>query len=121
MAVLTNLPHAQWQALVLGALTCSIIIFWPKKWHKIPPSIVAIIVPTALVMLLGLNVETIGTKFHGIQAGFPAIAPPAFSFEKIQSLMMPALTIAMLGAIESLLSAIVADGMTDERHDSNQN
>ncbi|HWB59354.1 MAG TPA: SulP family inorganic anion transporter, partial [Chthoniobacteraceae bacterium] len=119
-AILANLPHMQWQALALGALACAIIIFWPKKWHRVPPSIVAIVIPTALVALLGLNVETIGTKFHGIQAGFPALVFPAFSFENIQSLMMPALTIAMLGAIESLLSAIVADGMADTRHDSNQ-
>ena len=120
MAVFSHLNQTQWQSLLLGAIACVTIIFWPKKWHKVPPSIVAIIVPTALVVVFGLNVETIGTKFHGISAGMPAITPPAFSFEGIQSLMMPALTIAMLGAIESLLSAIVADGMTDSRHDSNQ-
>lgn len=119
-AIFGNLGQTQWQALGLGLMALSIVIFWPKKWHKLPPSIVAIIVPTVLVALCGLDVQTIGTKFGGIPRQFPALSMPAVSFDSIQSLMMPALTIAMLGAIESLLSAIVADGMIDSRHDSNQ-
>src|SRR5207253_283973 len=63
---------------------------------------------------------TIGTKFGGIPSGFPALNVPHFSFAQIQELMAPALTIAVLGAIESLLSAMVADGMIETRHDSNQ-
>jgi SulP family sulfate permease len=120
LEISSHLQQTQWQALMLGAIACAIIIFWPNKWHKVPPSIVAIIVPTMLVALFDFNVETIGSKFHGIAAGLPSIRMPTFTFESIQALMMPALTIAMLGAIESLLSAVVADGMTDSRHDSNQ-
>ena len=119
-AIFTHLGQTHWQALLLGVIACSIVVFWPKKWHKMPPSIVAIIVPTVLVVVFGMDVQTIGSKFGGIPRGLPSLSMPSISFETVQSLMMPALTIAMLGAIESLLSAIVADGMTDSRHDSNQ-
>lgn len=119
-AIFTHLGQAHWQAVMLGAIACSIVVFWPKKWHKMPPSIVAIIVPTVFVVVFGMDVQTIGSKFGGIPREFPGLSMPVISFETVQSLMMPALTIAMLGAIESLLSAIVADGMTDSRHDSNQ-
>src|SRR6059058_5563901 len=67
-----------------------------------------------------LGVQTVGTKFGGIPSGFPALSVPHFSFAQMQELMAPALTIAVLGAIESLLSAMVADGMIEARHDSNQ-
>src|SRR5213082_3172951 len=67
-----------------------------------------------------LGVQTVGTKFGGIPSGFPALNMPHFSFAQIQELMAPALTIAVLGAIESLLSAMVADGMAETRHDPNQ-
>jgi len=119
-AILGNLGQTHWQTIGLGLMACSIVVFWPKKWHKVPPSIIAIIVPTLLVALFGLDVQTIGSKFGGIPREFPAISIPSISFDTVQALMMPALTIAMLGAIESLLSAIVADGMTDSHHDSNQ-
>src|SRR5207302_1624378 len=85
--------------------------------------IVAILVTTALVVGLNLEahgVQTIGSKFGELPRGLPSLSLPAFSFWHLQQLMIPALTIAMLGAIESLLSAIVADGMTESRHDSNQ-
>jgi SulP family sulfate permease len=86
----------------------------------VPASIVAVIVPTALVAFFSLHVHTIGSQFGGIPAGFPRLQLPVVSFQLIHDLMIPAMTIAMLGAIESLLSAMVADGMIGEHHDSNQ-
>jgi sulfate permease, SulP family len=118
--IVQHFRETQWQTVALGFLACAIIVFWPKKWHRVPPSIIAIIVPTVLMAVLGFHAETIASKFGAIPRGFPSISIPAFTFDQVQALMMPALTIAMLGAIESLLSAIVADGMTDSRHDSNQ-
>ncbi len=107
--------------VALGALALALSFFWPKKWRAIPPSIVAIVVPTVLIALLHpQGVQTIGTKFGGIPQTFPALHLPVVTFARVQELMMPALTIAMLGAIESLLSAIVADGMIESHHDSNQ-
>src|SRR5205085_7772970 len=104
----------------LGLLALAILILWPKKWQAVPASIVAVIVPTIAVVAMHLGVQTVGTKFGGIPSGFPALNVPHFSFAQIQELMAPALTIAVLGAIESLLSAMVADGMIETRHDSNQ-
>ncbi len=78
------------------------------------------IVPTILVAVFNLDVQTIGSKFGGIPRGLPEVVLPKLTFSQIQELMIPAFTIAMLGAIESLLSAIVADGMIESRHDSNQ-
>jgi sulfate permease, SulP family len=127
-----NIPHANWQSVALGLLALAILIFWPKISRKVPPSIVAIVVPTVIVYLakldlhgtgaglFHLDVQTIGSRFGGIPREFPTPSLPPLSFGRIQELMIPALTIAMLGAIESLLSAIVADGMTESRHDSNQ-
>jgi len=98
-----------------------IIVLWPKNWaRRVPGSIVALLFGTALVMLLDIPVETIGTRFGGIPQGLPHIQFPDLSWENIRNLFPPAVTIALLAAIESLLSAVVADGMIDDRHDSNQ-
>ena len=78
------------------------------------------IVPTILVVLFHPSVHTIGSEFGGISPGFPKFQLPPISFGTIHDLMIPAMTIAILGAIESLLSAMVADGMIEDRHDSNQ-
>jgi len=115
-----HLGETHWPALVLGGVALAILILWPKKWQTVPASIVAMIVPTIVVAFTHLDVQTIGTKFGGIPSAFPALSIPHFSFAQIQELMAPALTIAVLGAIESLLSAMVADGMIEARHDSNQ-
>src|SRR6185436_9537852 len=74
---------------------------------------------TVAAATLGLSVETIGTRFGGIPSGLPAIHLPSFRFELIGGLIMPAVTVAMLGAIESLMSAMVADRMSGDRHNSN--
>ncbi|MEO8204577.1 MAG: sulfate permease [Chthoniobacterales bacterium] len=111
----------QWPTLALGIGSLLIIVFWPKKWTRhIPGSIIALLFGTALVMLFQIPVETIGTRFGGIPQGFPKMVLPDLSWANIQNLIPPALTIALLAAIESLLSAVVADGMIDDRHNSNQ-
>jgi SulP family sulfate permease len=112
----------QWPTVALAAGSLAIILFWPKKWQRrVPGSIVALVLGTAAVMLFpGLQVETIGSKFGGIPQALPHPHIPALSWENIQHLFQPATTIALLAAIESLLCAVVADGMIDDRHDSNQ-
>lgn len=106
-------------ALLLSLLSLGIIIAWPRVSRRIPGSIVAITLVTALVHFLGLSVETIGSKFGDIPAGLPRPALPAMTFSQIKHLVGPAFTVALLGAIESLLSATVTDGMIGGRHRSN--
>lgn len=112
----------QWPTIALAAASLAIILFWPKKWQRrVPGSIVALVLGTVAVVLFpGLQVETIGSKFGGIPQTLPHPQIPALSWENIQHLFQPATTIALLAAIESLLCAVVADGMIDDRHDSNQ-
>lgn len=111
----------QWPTLALAAGSLGVILFWPKNWQRrVPGSIVALLLGTLAVALLQLPVETIGSKFGGIPQGLPNMQFPALSWDNIQQLVKPALTIALLAAIESLLCAVVADGMVDDRHDSNQ-
>lgn len=122
--IATHLSGVKWQSLTLGLLALGIIIAWPKRWRAVPPSIVAILVTALIVYFWNPDphtVATIGSKF-GAKAmeGLPQFQFPHISFQHIQELMGPALTITMLGAIESLLSAMVADGMIETRHDSNQ-
>lgn len=110
-----------WPAAALAFASLAIILLWPKKWQRrVPGSIVALIVGTLAVAVFHLPVETIGSKFGGIPQGLPAFHMLALSWDRIQLLIQPAFTIALLAAIESLLCAVVADGMTDDRHDSNQ-
>jgi SulP family sulfate permease len=112
----------QWPTLALAAASLAIILFWPKTWQRrVPGSIVALVLGTVAVVLFpDLHVETIGSKFGGIPQALPHPQLPALSWENIQHLFQPATTIALLAAIESLLCAVVADGMIDDRHDSNQ-
>lgn len=111
----------QWPTLALAAASLLIIVCWPKGWaRRVPGSIVALVFGTALVMIFQIPVETIGSRFGGIPQGLPKLQVPDLSWHNIQNLFQPAVTIALLAAIESLLSAVVADGMIDDRHDSNQ-
>ena len=115
-----NFGTLQWPTLALAAASLAIILFWPKKWARfVPGSIVALVAGTAAVMLLQVPVETIGSRFGGIPQGLPKLHMPQMSWEVMRQLFQPATTIALLAAIESLLSAVVADGMIDDRHDSN--
>lgn len=106
---------------LLAASSALLIWFYPKTWaQKLPSPIVVLVLGTIIVALFDLPVETIGTRFGGIPQGLPAFDPPEFTFATLRHLMAPAMTIALLGAIESLLSAAVADGMIDDKHDPNQ-
>jgi len=116
-----HLGTVQWPTAALAAASLAIILFWPKSWQRrVPGSIVALVLGTAAVAFFQLPVETIGSRFGGIPQGLPMPHLPVLSWEIIQHLFQPAMTIALLAAIESLLCAVVADGMIDDRHDSNQ-
>ena len=106
-------------AVSVSVLTLAIIVAWPRFNRRIPSPFVALIVTTALVQLLHLPVETIGTRFGVINAALPRPALPAITLAQLPALMGPAFTIALLGAVESLLSAVVSDGMIGGRHRSN--
>lgn len=114
-----NFTSVNWYAVLLATVTIVIIQLWPKVTHKIPGSLIAIIVTTAAMQLLQLPVETIGSRFGSIPSSFPSPVIPHLDFTIIKSLIQPAFTIALLGGIESLLSAVVADGMTGGNHRSN--
>ncbi len=110
-----------WPALLLSVVSFAIIRLWPGSWgRRVPGSIVALVLATLATALFALPVETIGSKFGGIPQGLPMPHLPAVSWDQLQFLLHPAMTIALLAAIESLLCAVVADGMIDDRHDSNQ-
>ncbi|SCY54860.1 SulP family inorganic anion transporter [Desulfoluna spongiiphila] len=107
------------QALAVGAVTLAILLFWPKVTRKVPGSVVAIIATTVLTALFGLDVATIGSRFGSVPSCLPSPSIPTVNWEMIKQLSSPAFTIAMLAAIESLLSAVVADGMIGKRHNAN--
>ncbi|MBU3127302.1 STAS domain-containing protein [Clostridium tagluense] len=107
------------QSMLMGVFSLLIIIFWPKINKKIPGTLIAIVLTTIITLLFNLNIETIGSRFGDISSSLPAISLPHTSFAMIKELMLPALTIAILGSIESLLSAVVADGMIGGSHRSN--
>jgi len=106
-------------ALALGLGTLAILLLLPRLTRRVPASIVAVLGCTAVAWFFHLPVETIGSKFGGIPRGFPPFAIPDFHAEHIIPLIPAAFTVAMLAALESMLSAVVADGMTGDRHNSN--
>ncbi|MFK4782880.1 SulP family inorganic anion transporter [Lactococcus petauri] len=108
----------QWPTLMIGMLALLIQIFWPHVSQKIPSSLVAIIVTTAIVSFGHLSVATIG-DLYTIKAGLPTLTMPNLSFSLIRQMISPAFTIAILASIESLLSCVVSDGMIGSRHRSN--
>ena len=110
-----------WTTVAVSVASLATILLWPKHWAKrVPGSIIALLLGTLAVSFFGLQVETIGTRFGGIPNAIPAPKFPELNWAILQSLIQPAFTIALLAGIESLLSAVVADGMIDDRHDSNQ-
>jgi len=106
-------------AVAISALSLAILLVWPRLPTRIPGPFVAIVATTLLVHFMGLPVETIGSRFGEIHAGLPAPSIPAIAWHDVVRLVQPAITIALLGGIESLLSAVVADGMIGSRHRSN--
>lgn len=113
------LPTVNFHAVLIALLSFLILVGWPNINRQLPAPFVALIVSAALVPLLGLEVETIGSRFGEIRASVPAPRLPAANLATIGALISPAVTIALLAAIESLLSAVVADGMIGGRHRSN--
>ncbi len=115
----SNISSANIYALLLGLLTVFIIIVFRKISTNIPSHVAAIITVTCIAYFFNINVETIGSRFGSIEAVFPSFTIPEISIEKIRVLFPSAITIALLAGIESLLSAVVADGMTGSHHKSN--
>lgn len=103
----------------LALAAVAIIVWWPRISHRVPGPFVALVVTTALANLLGLPVDTIGSRFGEIATAVPEPRLPRIGFAEVLALVSPAFTIALLGAVESLLSAVVADGMIGGRHRSN--
>lgn len=114
-----NINTFNLDALILGLLTVLIIVISPKLVKRIPGALIALITVSALAAFLRLPVETVGSRFGELPHALPVPHFPVVSFARIRELFQPAVTIALLGAIESLLSAIVADGMIGARHRSN--
>lgn len=107
------------QSLLLGVASIAVIVLWPKINRKIPGSLVAIILSTLAALVLKLDVETIGSRFGTISSSLPNPVFPHIDLATIGNLIRPSITIALLAGIESLLSAVVADGMIGSRHRSN--
>jgi SulP family sulfate permease len=118
-ALATHAGTANATAVALTVTTIVIVVLWPRVSRRIPGPLVALLVTTAAAHLLGLSVETIESRFGGIDAGLPSIVAPRVTLSEAAGLVGPAFTIALLGAIESLLSATVADGMIGGRHRPN--
>jgi SulP family sulfate permease len=123
-----NLSHSNLASLLLALFVVAVICFWPRLGFKrIPGSIVAMLAATILLYPLALldhdrfGIATLASKFgaHAIPQGFPPFRWPVIDWTQIRDLLQPATAIALLGAIESLLSAVVADGLANDRHDSN--
>jgi SulP family sulfate permease len=142
-AMISALPDLRWQDALIASVTLSVLLLWPRAKSRIPGHLIALLAGSALAWLLtqylpGFAVATIGSRFHylvdgvqaaGIPSALPAFALPwqlpdtqgnpiGISFDLIRQLAAPALTIAILGALESLLCAVVADGMSGAKHDS---
>lgn len=117
-AVFVNLHTLNWQALLVGGIALAILMFWPKKLQKIPASLIAVLVTAALVQLADLKVNTIG-DLYTISSALPSLHMPALDLAMIRAQIPNAFTIAVLAAVESLLSCVVADGMIGSRHNSN--
>ncbi len=116
---LKTFDTTDWMTVLVGVLALIIIIGWRKISKKIPGAFVALIVTSVLVYALKLPVATIGTKYGTLSAALPALHIPELNMDKVKMLVEPAFTIAILGSVESLLSAVVSDGMIGGKHRSN--
>ncbi len=118
-AITASLGSVSPDSLALGGGTLLLLILWSRYVKRVPAYIVALFAGTGAAILLQLDVATIGSRFGGIPSGLPTFQIPVFRPELVLTLIAPALTVAMLGAIESLLSAVVADRMGGDRHNPN--
>jgi sulfate permease, SulP family len=118
-ALVADFPTLSYRATILAAGTVVIMLVCRAISARIPGAIVALVAGTAAVAIFKLPVETIGTRFHGIPSGLPHLVIPQFRWDLVHGLLGPAFTVAMLGAIESLLSAVVSDRMSNDRHNPN--
>ena len=107
-----------WQALAIGLIALAVLILWPKKLDKIPASLIAVLLTSAIVKLGHINVNTIG-DLYSISSAPPKLTLPEFSFAQVKAMVPNAFTIALLASVESLLSCVVADGMIGSKHRSN--
>ena len=114
-----NIKTINLSASLIGIAAVVIMLIWPKITDKIPGSLVAIITTTAIVYFAKLPVNTIGSVYGELDSSFPSFHVPSISMNLIQKMLSPAFTIAVLAAIESLLSAVVSDGMIGDTHKSN--
>jgi SulP family sulfate permease len=119
MAYSIHISSLNIYSLVIAGVTLAIVLLWSRVSHKVPGSLIAILLTTLIVRFFHLPVETIGSRFGSISAALPMPHIPVLNYDIIKQLIRPAFTIAMLGAIESLLSAVVADGMIGGNHRSN--
>ncbi|MFT3783517.1 MAG: SulP family inorganic anion transporter [Nibricoccus sp.] len=124
--LIQHIPQINPLTAIVGIVCALFIYFWPRLgWRRLPGSIIALIVATGAVTLLSwdqiYHVATVGSKFgpHAIPNQLPPFTLPAFSLARMRDLIAPATTIALLGAIESLLSAVVADSLVNDKHDAN--
>jgi SulP family sulfate permease len=106
-------------ATAVSILSIALMVFCLKYARKIPGAILVTFGATAAVIFLHLPVETIGTRFGGIPSGLPKLAIPHFHYDVFRQLLSAAFTVAMLGAIESLMSAVVSDRMSNDKHNPN--
>ncbi len=117
-AVIDSIATINWHAIIVGAVGLAVLIVWPKINKKIPGSLIAVIVGVLMVKFLPLNVNTIG-DLYSISRELPKLSIPSFDFAAVGELLPSAFTIAILAAIESLLSCVVSDGMINDKHNSN--
>ena len=114
-----NIKSVNITASLIGLSAIAIMLIWPKITDKIPGSLIAIIITTAIAYFAKLPINTIGSVYGDLNSSFPAFHVPSISMNLIQKMLSPAFTIAVLAAIESLLSAVVSDGMIGDTHKSN--
>lgn len=135
-ALLQAIPGLNWSAFIVASLSLAFLFLWPKLFamlsqgrtqgtfpkilQSVPGSVILLVVGTVVAYMLSLDIETIGSKFGEIPRSLPTLTLPSIELASIQTLIGPTITIAFLCAIESLLCARVADGITHEKHDPNQ-
>lgn len=119
ISYITHMNTINYWTLIIGIISIAIILLWPKVTKAVPGSLIALIIATLIVKFMNLDVATIGTCFGDIKASIPTLRIPHVNIDLIKTLIGPAITIALLSAISSLLSCVVSDEKVGEKHDSN--